>query len=120
MASASPHETTLVEATLAARSTSATPRRLLGDRAYDRDPPDRDLAARGIELIAAHRRNRTKSRAQGGRKPRRYRRRWKVERFFAWLSSHRWVTVRWGRYAENHFSFVHLGCLLMLLRAFLR
>lgn len=120
VASASPHETTLVEATLAGRFTGDAPRRLLGDRAYDSDPLDRRLAERGVELIAPHRRNRTRPKTQDGRRLRRYRRRWKVERFFAWLLSHRRVTVRWERYAENFLGFVHLACLLMLLRAFLR
>ena len=41
VASASPHETKLVEATLAARFLARNPERLIGDRAYDSDPLDR-------------------------------------------------------------------------------
>src|SRR5215510_1486651 len=55
-ASASPHEVTLVEATLAQTLTLGRPRRLIGDRAYDSDPLDQRLAAQGIELIAPHKR----------------------------------------------------------------
>lgn len=41
-----------------------------------------------VELIAPHRRTR-KQRTQDGRPLRRYRRRWKVERLFAWLQNFR-------------------------------
>ncbi len=60
IASASPHEVTLVEATLASRFVLETPHRLIGDRAYDSDPLDELLRAQGIELIAPHRTNRSK------------------------------------------------------------
>ncbi|TXF13564.1 transposase [Pelomicrobium methylotrophicum] len=83
---ANPHEITLVEATVAERFVETSPARLIGDRAYDSDPMDRQLAAQGIELSAPHRNNRIKPPSQGGRALRRYRRRWKVERLFAWLS----------------------------------
>jgi transposase len=86
-ASASPHEVTLVEATLAASCAGENPERLIGDRAYDSDPLDEALAERGIEMIAPHRRNRKKLRTQDGRKLRRYKRRWKMERLFAWLGN---------------------------------
>jgi hypothetical protein len=85
-AAASPHEVTLVEATLADTYTVGRPRRLIGDRAYDSDPLDQTLAAQGIELIAPHRRNRKRAPTQDGRPLRRYRRRWKIERLFAWLN----------------------------------
>ncbi|PMP72940.1 MAG: hypothetical protein C0184_16770 [Chloroflexus aggregans] len=49
---ARPHEVTLVETTLEASCASDLPRRLLGDRADDRDRLGRRLAERGIEMIA--------------------------------------------------------------------
>ncbi|MCE2392813.1 MAG: transposase, partial [Proteobacteria bacterium] len=53
-----------------------------------------------------------------GRALRRYRRRWKVERLFAWLHQYRrWVT-RHERQVENFLGFVHLGCICILLRHF--
>jgi hypothetical protein len=52
--SASPHEVTLVEATLAASCAREEPERLVGDRAYDSDPLDEALAERGMEMIAPH------------------------------------------------------------------
>ena len=63
--------------------------RLIGDRGYDSDPLDALLRERyGIEMIAAHRRGR-RAPTQDGRPLRRHRRRWKIERFFAWLHNSR-------------------------------
>ena len=81
--SASPHEVTLVDATLAGRFIAELPTRMIGDRAYDSDPLDQHMAEKGIEMIAPHERNRRKTKTQDGRTLRRYRRRWLLERLFA-------------------------------------
>jgi hypothetical protein len=57
----------LSETLFTARFTREQPGRLLGDRAYDSDPLDRELAEEGVELIAPHRSNRSKVRTQDGR-----------------------------------------------------
>jgi hypothetical protein len=80
-------EVTLVETTLGACFAPEKPERLIGDRAYDSDPLDEQLAEQGIDMTAPHRRNRRKPRTQDGRKLRRYLRRWKVERLIAWLAT---------------------------------
>jgi transposase len=116
VASAAPHEVTLVRPLLRARLTAALPERLIGDRAYDSDALDAELAAQGIELIAPHRRNRTKPKTQDGRPLRRYKRRWKVERLNAWLQNYRRVLVRQEYQLENYLGFVYLACMLILLR----
>ena len=113
--SATPHEVTLVHATLAERFVSQLPTRLIGDNAYESDRLDAELARHGVELIAPHRRTRTQ-RTQDGRPLRRYRRRWKVERLFAWLQNFRRVVVRYERFAENFLGLLHLACCLILLR----
>jgi transposase len=91
--SASPAEVTLVEKTLATirvphGSRPGRPRqkpeRLIADKAYDSDPLRFRLADRGIELIAAHQGGPVRPPIQDGRPLRRYRRRWTVERTFAW------------------------------------
>ena len=79
--SATPHEVTLVQAVLAERFVRQLPVRLIGDNAYESDRLDVELARRGVELIAPHRRTRTQ-RTQDGRPLRRYQRRWKIERLF--------------------------------------
>ncbi len=117
VASASPHETQLVEATLAQRFLRAKPEKIIGDRAYDSDGLDQRLRRRhGVELIAPHRSNRRKPKSQDGRTLRRYRRRWKVERFFAWLHNFRRLVTRWEYYEANFLAMVQLGCLVILLR----
>ena len=52
--SATPHEVTLVHATLAQRFVNQLPVRLIGDNAYESDRLDAELARRGVELIAPH------------------------------------------------------------------
>ena len=118
-ASASPHEVTLVGETLLQSFVAGRPERLIGDKAYDSDPLDAELAERGIEVIAPHRRNRKKAATQDGRKLRRYRRRWKVERLNAWLQNFRRVATRFDYHVENFLGFVHLGCIKILLRCYL-
>jgi hypothetical protein len=71
------------------------------------------------KLIAPHRRNRTR-RTQDGRPLRRYRRRWKMERLFAWLQNYRRIVVRYERYPENFLGMLHLACWLILLWVFMR
>ncbi len=113
VASASSHEVTLVAATLEQRFVVEPPARLIGDQAYDSDRLDQALLEQGIELIAPNRANR-RQRTQNERPLRRYRRRRKVERLFAWLHNFRRLVVRWERYPENFLGFVHLGCILNL------
>jgi len=93
---------------------------MIGDKAYDSDPLDEQLKEqRGIEMIAPHRMNRRrKEPTQDGRPLRRYKRRWKVERLFAWLHNFRRIVVRWDYYPEHYQGFVLLGCMLILLRHF--
>jgi transposase len=118
IASASPHEVTLVEETLDNAFLADAIRKLIGDRAYDSDALDeRLLRERDVELIAAHRSNRITP-TQDGRPLRRAKRRWKVERLFAWLQNYRRLVTRWERYAENFLGFVRLGCIRILFRRF--
>ena len=114
--SASPHESKLVEDTLHQRHVGALPERIIGDRGYDSDPLDERLRREhGVELIAPNRKNKRK-RTQDGRPLRRYLRRWKIERLFAWLKNYRRLSSRWERYAVNFLGMVQLGCVLILLR----
>ncbi len=113
-ASASPHEVTLVGDTLSSRFIDDLPEHLIGDKAYDSDHLDAELQAQGIEMIAPNRRGRKKT--QDGRPLRRYKRRWKIERLFAWLGNYRRLVVRYEHNIDNFLGFVHLGCILILLR----
>jgi transposase len=90
------------------------PQRLIVDRAYDADPLDAALDKLGVETIAPQRRKRTKT--QDGRPLRRYKRRWKIKRLFAWLGACRRLVVRYESYARNYLGFVQLGRILIWLR----
>ncbi len=116
--SASPHEVRLVQQTLASRHVRGKPEKLIGDKAYDSDPLDAELAEAGVEMIAPHRKNRKKAKTQDGRKLRRYKRRWKIERLFAHLGNFRRLVVRYERYSQNFLAFLQLGCIKLLLRRF--
>jgi transposase len=116
--SASPHEVTLVAPTLESGFIGEAPERLIGDKAYDSDGLDEQLATQGIEMIAPHRSNR-KQPSQDGRPLRRYRRRWKIERLFAWLQNFRRLVTRYEYHLDNFLGFVYLGCILILSRGYL-
>jgi len=127
--SATPNEVRLAEETLASihvtrRDRGGRPRqkplRVIADRAYDSDPLRERLATRGIELVAPHRWNRSKPRTQDGRALRRYRRRWKVERTFAWLGNFRRLVVRYDRSDVIYEAFFHIACFMITLRRVLK
>lgn len=119
IASASPHEVTLVDETIDNGFLDHAPDRLIGDRTYDSDGLDERLwEERGIEMISPHRTNRKRAPTQDGRPLHRYKRRWKVERLFAWLQNYHRLITRYERHAENFLGFVRLGCISILLRHF--
>jgi transposase len=115
IASGQRHETQLVVDTLKARFLDEHPERLIGDRAYDSNPLDAELAEMGIEMIAPHNPTR-KTKTQDGRPLRRYRRRWHIERLFAWLQCSRRLITRFEHKAENFLAFLKLRCIVILLR----
>ena len=118
IASASPHEVTLIEPLLNRRLLRKSPKRLIYDAAADSDPLRTRLKRRGIDLICPHRRNRKRPATQDGRKLRRYRRRWKVERSIGWLQNFRRLVTRYEHYAHLFHGFVQLACLMIVMRRF--
>lgn len=115
--SASPHESTLVQELFAFMLPAQSPQRLIGDKAYDSDRLDEQLAQRGIEMIAPHRANRRPGNAtQDGRSLRRYQRRWTVERTIAWLQHYRRLCIRWEKSTCLFQGMLHFTCCLLLLK----
>jgi transposase len=88
---------------------------VVADRGYDSDPLREDLATDGYRLLAPHRKNRTKPSANDGRRMRRYRRRYVVERTIGWLHAYRRVLVRHEWWEFLYHGFVQMACTLIAL-----
>ena len=112
---ASSHESTLVEPPFDLMVTVDFPEKLIGDKAYDSDILDGNLAALGVEMISPHRSNRRpENRTQDGRKPRRHKHRW-TERTIGWFQSYRRLCIRWEKSTAMFQGFVNLTCALLLM-----
>lgn len=114
--SASPAEVTLIESLLDQQPLPKTPQRLIYDMAADSDPLRNRLQERGIELICPHRKNRVKPATQDGRRLRRYRKRYKIERLNSWIQNFRRLVVRYEHMATNFLGFVQLACAMIVMR----
>jgi transposase len=86
----------------------AGPAVLLADRGYDYDKYRDELIERGVTPWIAR-----KSTEHGSGLGKR---RWVVERTFAWLHGLRRLRTRWERRAELHLAFMHLGCAVICQR----
>jgi transposase len=123
--SASPHEVTLAETTLAQVRVPRpkgrprqNPERVIADTAYDSDPLRERLRQRGIELISPYRDNRMQRKYEDGRKLRRYKRRWIVERTNSWLGQFRRLLVRHEFLLSTYRAFFYIACLWITLRRY--
>lgn len=95
------------------------PERLIDDKAADSDPlRERLWEERVIELVCSHRRGRKKPPTQDGRKLRRAKRRWRVERTIAWLQTCRRLVTRYDYHPHLFHGFLQLACLFTILKTF--
>ncbi len=122
---ASPSEVKLLEHTLDAvkvkrrrgeRRRPHKPERLIADRGYDSNPARALLVKRDIEPIIPKRKNNRVATHQDGRKLRRYKRRWIIERTNSWLQNFRRLVARYERKVKNFEALVHLACALVTLK----
>jgi transposase len=91
---------------------------VIADKGHDSDPLRDDLEAEGFVPVIPHRKNRVKPSRNDGRRLRRYRRRWKVERTNAWLHCYRGLAVRWSHYLFMYAGLVYLSFIHMALQRF--
>jgi transposase len=126
---ASPAEVTLLETTLDTVAVGRPgkpgrprkrPERLRADRGDESTPLRARLARRGFAPMIPARRNHKHATHRDGRQLRRYRRRWLIERTFAWLGHFRRLVVRYERLITTSAGFVHLACALLTLRKVLK
>lgn len=116
IASASEAEVNLVEPLLDSAATACVPSKLIYDKAADCDWLRDSLSDRGVDLISPHRKNRVRPKRQDGRKLRRYRRRWTVERTVSWLQDFRRLLVRHEFYSSIYHGFAKIACIVMAVR----
>jgi transposase len=112
--SASGHESHLVQRLFDFMVPGQVPEPLIGDKAYDDDNLDDQMAEMGVEMIAPNRSNR--SQTQDGRPLRRYKKRWTVERTIAWLQHFRRLCIRWEKSTMLFQGMLHLACCLLLMK----
>jgi len=86
------------------------------DRGYDSNELRAALARRGIDPIMPAQRNHPNATHQGGRRLRRHRRRWIVERTLAWPGWCRRLLVRHERLPSVHTAFFQQACAMLTLR----
>ena len=91
---------------------------VIADKGHDSDSLRDDLQQAGFEPIIPHRRNRVKPSRNDGRRLRRYRHRWLVERTNAWIHCYRALAVRWAYYPFMYVGLVYLGFIHMALQRF--
>jgi len=114
VASASPSATKMIEPTL--DKLTRRPARIVMDKEFDSDRFRDRIAARGIDPIIPYRYWARERRYDDRRKLRRYKKRWVIERLFAWLGNFRRLVVRYERKSRMFQAFVHVAFMLITLR----
>ena len=92
------------------------PINLIGDTAYSSKPLTKKLYQKYHIILSAVPKRRYVNFFHDGRRLRRAKRRWKIERTFAWLKYFRRLEVRWETKAENYLGFANLACLMLLIK----
>jgi len=94
------------------------PPRVIAERGFDSDPHRRRLQARGIKLIVPYRSSSKNRTFEDGRKLRRYRRRYKVERSISWFGNYRQLLNRFEHNLLSFSDFFHVACIMIVSRWF--
>ena len=115
--SASPAEVKLREATLQQLRVPCPkgrprqkPKRIIADRGYDSGQLRQRVKRRDIDLIVPYRTSTMRRRYEDGRKLRRYKRRWIVERTISWLGQFHRLLVRHKDLLSAYCAFFYIPC----------
>ena len=114
--SANHHEAGIAEDTLKSMRLLPKPKNLLGDTAYSSQPLTKRLFNKYHLYLTAPPKRHYVHFFHDGRRLRRKKRRWKIERSFAWLKNFRRLEIRWERKMENYLGFVELACSMILIK----
>ena len=87
---------------------------VVADKGFDSDALRDELEKAGYTPVIPHRKNRVKPSRNDGRRQRRYKHRWRIERTNAWLHCYRGLAVRWSYYTSMYvglayLAFIHLA-----------
>ena len=91
---------------------------VIADKGHDSDPLRDEVEADGYRTVIPHRRNRAKPSRNDGRRLRRYRHRWRIERTNAWLHYYRGLAVRWSYYSFMYVGIVYVSFIHLALQRF--
>jgi transposase len=91
---------------------------VIADKGHDPDPLRDEVEQDGYTTIIPHRKNRVKPSHNDGRRLRRYRHRWRVERTNAWLHCYRGLAVRWSYYSFMYVGIAYVSFVHMALQRF--
>ena len=116
IASANRAEVNLIEPLIDSAVTKHVPPRLIYDKAADSDKLRDRLAERDIDLVCPHRKGRVSPAKQDGRKLRRYKRRWIIERTISWLHDFRRLVTRFEVHSILFEAFAKLAATIIAFR----
>jgi IS5 family transposase len=91
---------------------------VIADRGHDSDPLRDEVEDAGFVPVIPHRKNRVRPSRNDGRRLRRYRHRWLVERTNAWLHCYRGLAIRWAYYPFMYVALVYLSFIHLALQRF--
>jgi len=91
---------------------------VIADKGHDSDPLRDEVEAGGYTPIIPHRKNRVKPSRNDGRRLRRSRHRWRIERTNAWLHCYRGLAVRWSSYSFIYVGIVYVSFIHIALQRF--
>lgn len=91
---------------------------VIADKGHDSDPLRDDLEREGFTPVIPHRKNRIQPSRNDGRRLRRYRHRWLIERTNAWLHCYRGLAVRWSYYSFMYVGLVYLSFIHLAVQRF--
>jgi transposase len=100
------------------------PKELVADRAYDSGPLRRALRRRGMKVCIPPKKRPKHWRAKKGRPvtydKASYKKRWHVERTFAWLGNYRRLLVRWEYHKDVYQAFFTFALMLICINKLLK
>src|SRR5438309_512355 len=91
---------------------------VVADKGHDADELRDEMEEAGYTPVIPHRKNRVKPSRNDGRRLRRYRHRWLVERTNAWLHCYRGLAVRWAYYSFMYVGLAYLSFIHIALQRF--